>query len=194
MTEPVKPRRRGAALEDAVLDAAWVEIAEHGYAAFTVDGVATRAGTSKAVLYRRWPDRAELARAAIARFLRRDPVVAPETGSLRGDVIALLQQANERRVGIGTALVARVSEFQGATGTTIADLRDAAGLGHDDLMAQIIERGIERGEVDPAKATERIVRLPSDLFRLELLATFRPVSEEDIIEIVDTIFLPLISP
>lgn len=194
MTEPIKLRRRGATLEDAVLDAAWVEIAEHGYAAFTVDGVATRAGTSKAVLYRRWPDRAELARAAIARFLQRDPMVAPDTGSLRGDVIALLQQANERRVGIGTALVARVSEFQGATGTTIADLRDTAGLGHDDLMAQIVERGVERGEVDPEKATERIVRLPADLFRLELLTTFRPVSEEDLIELVDTIFLPLVSP
>ena len=36
-------RRRGAALEKALLDAAWEELADNGYARFTMDGVVKRA-------------------------------------------------------------------------------------------------------------------------------------------------------
>ena len=43
---------RGAELEEALLDAAWAELQEVGYPAFTYEGVAQRAGTSKPVLYR----------------------------------------------------------------------------------------------------------------------------------------------
>ena len=192
MVEAVRQRRRGANLEADVLDAAWAEIGEHGYAAFTVDGVAARAGTSKAVLYRRWRGKAELARAAIQHFVQRDPMTAPDTGSLRSDVVAFLQQANDRRAGIGAQLIARLAEFQEATGATIADLRDTMALGHDDLMTEILDRAVERGEADRDRLTPRIVRLPADLFRLELLMTFRPISDDDIVEVVDTIFLPLV--
>ena len=46
-------RRRGPALEEALLDAAWTELTERGYDEMTIDAVAVRAGTSRAVLYRR---------------------------------------------------------------------------------------------------------------------------------------------
>ena len=175
-----------------MLDAAWAEIKEHGYGAFSVDDVAARAGTSKAVLYRRWPGRAELARAAIQHVMSRDPMTAPDTGSLRGGVIAFLQQVNERRAGIGAQLIARLAEFQDATGATIADLRETVALGHGDLMIEILDHAVDRGEASRDRPTRRIVQLPADLFRLELLMTSRPISDDDIIEIVDTIFLPLV--
>ena len=53
-------RRRGTKLEDALLDAAWEELQEVGYTRLTMEAVAARAGTSKPVLYRRWPNRARL--------------------------------------------------------------------------------------------------------------------------------------
>jgi AcrR family transcriptional regulator len=46
-------RRRGRHLEDALLDAAWAELTERGYAGFTLESVAKRAGTSTPVIYRR---------------------------------------------------------------------------------------------------------------------------------------------
>ena len=85
-------RRRGAALEEALLDAAWTELTERGYDDMTIEAVAVRAGTSRAVLYRRWPNKQELVLAALEHEVRKDVVVAPDTGSLRGDVIELLQQ------------------------------------------------------------------------------------------------------
>lgn len=45
-------RRRGTALEDAILDAAWADLTELGYADMTLESVAKRAGTSRPVLAR----------------------------------------------------------------------------------------------------------------------------------------------
>ena len=52
-------RKRGAALEDAILEAAYAELSEVGYSAFSVEGVAARARTGKASIYRRWPTKQE---------------------------------------------------------------------------------------------------------------------------------------
>ncbi|TPX01055.1 helix-turn-helix transcriptional regulator, partial [Schumannella luteola] len=73
MTLEKATRRRGAELEDAILDAVWDEIAEKGYGGLTYEAVATRARTSRAVLYRRWPSREELVLAAIRRLGERTP-------------------------------------------------------------------------------------------------------------------------
>ncbi|MEU4746994.1 helix-turn-helix domain-containing protein, partial [Actinosynnema sp. NPDC023658] len=69
----IKSRRRGAQLEQAILDAAWDELCEVGYARLTIEGVAIRAGTSKSVIYRRWGSRAELALAAWFRRVPAEP-------------------------------------------------------------------------------------------------------------------------
>ena len=59
-------RRRGDVLERALLDAAWAELEDSGYDDLTIDAVAQRAGTSRAVLYRRWPNKQDLMLAALA--------------------------------------------------------------------------------------------------------------------------------
>jgi AcrR family transcriptional regulator len=189
---PVR-RRRGAALEQALLDAAWAEISERGYQALNFDSVAARAGTSKPVVYRRWPSKAELARAAFRHAIGQDPLAVPDTGSLREDVIALLRQVNERRVGIATVLIAQLGDLYRATGTSIEDLRAPLATGQETAMEQIVGRAVRRGEIDPAKLTERIIQLPVDLFRHQLLMTARAVPDADIIEIVDTIFTPAVT-
>jgi hypothetical protein len=56
----VLTRRRGAALEDAILEAAYAELSEVGYLALSVEAVAARARTGKASIYRRWPTKQEL--------------------------------------------------------------------------------------------------------------------------------------
>jgi AcrR family transcriptional regulator len=185
-------RRRGRVLEEALLDAAWAEITERGYDDMTIDAVAVRAGTSRAVLYRRWPNKQELVLAAVAHEAGKDVVVAPDTGSLRGDVIALLRQANKVRVGLATQLFTQLGGFYRQSGTSLAELSAFVQGGRDAILEEAIQRAIDRGEIQPEQVTERIARLPVDLFRHEILMTMRPLSEEAIEEIVDGIFLPLI--
>ena len=102
---PAATRRRGAALEGALLDAAWTELQSAGYAKLTMERVADRAQTSRAVIYRRWPSRHEL---VIAALLHRRPAGAarvPDTGSLREDVLAIMRRAAGRISEIGPATV-----------------------------------------------------------------------------------------
>lgn len=188
----VARRRRGPALEEALLDAAWTELTERGYDELTIDGVAVRAGTSRAVLYRRWPNKQELVLAAVAHEVAKDVVVAPDTGSLRGDAIALLRQANKVRVGLVVPLLTRLGGFYQQTGSSLADLETLVRGRRDAALDQAIQRAIDRGEIEPDQVTERIARLPVDLFRYEVLMTLRPLPDEAIEEIVDTVWLPLL--
>ena len=190
----VRRRRRGVELETALLAAAWDELTEHGYDALTIDAVATRAGTSRPVLYRRWPGKQELVRAAIGYGAALDRTEPPDTGTLRGDVLALLHQANGARVGLATVLTIQLASYYDETGTSLSDLREAILGTRGSAIEQIVRRAVERGEIDPAKLTPRIARLPVDLFRQEILMTLRPLPDDAITEIVDTIFLPLVTP
>ncbi|HEY1570195.1 MAG TPA: TetR/AcrR family transcriptional regulator [Pseudonocardiaceae bacterium] len=187
-------RRRGAALENALLDAAWDELVDKGYSAFTIESVAERARTSRAVLYRRWPTKPELVRAAVARAGQKEPVVIPDTGSLREDMVELLRRANRSRARLGIMMALRLSGYYAETGTGLSDLRDAFVSGRGAAVETIISRAVERGEVDPAKLTPRVVGVPFDLYRQELLMTLKPVPDEVAESIIDEVFLPLVRP
>ncbi len=185
-------RRRGAVLEQALLDASWQELTEGGYARFTMDGVAARAGTSRPVLYRRWSDRLELLRATIVHVLERNRVQAPkDTGSLRGDLLALMQEISRTRAEFVTVMGIHLAGYFEETGTRPADLRDVIRYGRPHALDVVYERAAARGEIDPSLLSPRIRGLPFALLQLELLTTLKPVPAAAIEEIVDTIVLPL---
>jgi len=98
-------------LEDALLDAAWDQLVSGGYGVFTFEAVAERAGTSRPVIYRRWPNREALVVAAVERFFIRGSRPVPDTGSLRGDVIALLTQANETRAAAAAVISVQLGTY-----------------------------------------------------------------------------------
>ena len=54
-------------------------------------------------------------------------------------------------------------------------------------------RAAERGEIDPARLTPRIIDLPLDLFRDEMMMTLKPVPDHVLRQIVDDIFIPLVT-
>ena len=185
-------RRRGRALEAALLDAAWAEVTATGYDAFTIDAVAARASTSRAVLYRRWPRKQDLVHAAIVHVVGKDPGTPADTGGLRGDVIAILRHANRRRSRLAIQLLTSLGDFHRATGTSFDDIAAVVQGGRTSLLDSAIQRAVDRGEVRPGQISERIARLPGDLFRYEIMMTLKPLGDEAIEEIVDTIFLPLV--
>ena len=185
-------RRRGQELEDALLDAAWDELVANGYAGFTFDAVAERAGTSRPVLYRRWSGREELVMAAVRHRDAGTVRTVPDTGSLRGDVIEILATANETRLSFAAVFSVQLGAFYQETGTTPADMRRELLGNRPTSMDAVIRRAVERGEVDPARLTPRIAALPFDLVRLELLMTLKAVPLATIHSIVDEIFMPLV--
>ncbi len=180
-----RSRRRGAALEDALLRAAWEELSAVGYANLTMEGVAVRAGTSKGVLYRRWPNRAELTMAAYRHHRGSVTEQIPDTGVLREDVLAVLRHVGRNAEEMSPETLHGMLAELRTMPPALAEILPG-------VMMTVLRRAAERGEVDLAKVTPRIAALPGDLFRHQFLVTGRPASEEFLCEIVDEIFIPLL--
>ena len=192
--DDTQTRRRGAELEAAILDAAWEQLIAEGYEHFTIDTVTARARTSKPVLYRRWKTREDLLRATVRhRGAAADPPSIPDTGTLRGDLLALLTRANTTRNPMAALVSSMLGSYFNQTGPTPAELRDAFFSHRGSAVEQVVNRAVERGEIDPDRLTPRIINLPFDLFRNEMMMTLKPVPGHVLRQIVDDIFIPLVT-
>ncbi|MEV8347728.1 TetR/AcrR family transcriptional regulator [Streptomyces niveus] len=186
-------RRRGAALEDAILGAAADELRTTGYAGMTMDRVARRAGTNKNAIYRRWPTRAALGVAAYRRSAEAELTV-PDTGTLRGDALALLRAANTLWSSPRGALLRDLLSAAGDDPDLLTLLREqAGGSGTDGAWLALLERAVARGEVAAGAAHPRVASVPMTLLRGEYALRGLPeVPDEVLTEIVDEVFLPLL--
>ncbi|CCH76470.1 Transcriptional regulator [Nostocoides japonicum T1-X7] len=186
MPTPVRPpRRHGAELERALLQAAREELAAVGYANLTMEGVAARAHTGKQVLYRRWHSRADLVIAAVRAQTGSIADHVPDTGTLRGDVLGVLAWAARRWHDFGPDTIHGVL-------ADLPDLDPRTFVMMEDVMTTILKRAAARGEIATADLEPRVVTLPSTLIRHEMLLTTTPVTEQTCIDIVDHVFLPLV--
>jgi AcrR family transcriptional regulator len=187
------PRRRGGALTAAIFEATLAELAEVGYAELSMERVATRARASKGSLYRRWSNRAELVVDAMHHANPRH-IEAPETGSVREDLLGYLRSI--------------ASRLNGADGEAIRGLMVEA-VRDPELMAvvrtrfinpgieralDILRQGAVRGEVRPTALTHRIASVGPSLLRQQFMVYGSPVPDEVLVELVDDVLMPLISP
>jgi AcrR family transcriptional regulator len=188
-----KSRRRGAELEQAILTAAWEELRAVGYTALTIEAVAKRAGTSKPVIYRRWPNRAAL---VIAAWAGQRPIetATPDKGTLRSDLVALFTRIARRADSMMSETIAGVMGEAFRHPEVIAVLRsrlESAPLSRSVL--RIVDRAVERGELPAVHLPPRVLRLPLDLIRAEAAMCGSPMSDTTITELVDDVYLPLLT-
>lgn len=184
-------RRRGATLEHALLDAAWEELQQSGYAKLTMERVAERAGTSRAVIYRRWANRGEL---VIAAMRHRQPVLSggiPDTGALRSDVLAVLRRASTRITELGPDTVIGMLSGLLADDEAFELILNQLTRSGGEVMGGVLRQAVARGEARD-DITPRVARLPIDLLRNELIFNHQPPTQRTLEEIIDDIFLPLV--
>jgi AcrR family transcriptional regulator len=185
-------RRRGEMLEQVLFDATLAELKTVGYRKMTFDGVALRAGTSKAVLYRRFGSRHELVIAALRSVKPVVPGPAPDTGSLRSDIMATFQHidtgldALPLDIGLGiltdTINNPKIHEY----------FLRRVRLASVDILLPALLRAEKRGEIPTASLPERIITIPFDLARHEIVLTGRPPTRAALVQIVDDVYLPLL--
>ncbi|WP_367127928.1 TetR/AcrR family transcriptional regulator [Saccharothrix sp. HUAS TT1] len=190
-----KSRRRGAQLEQAILDAAWDELRAVGYARLTVEAVATRAGTSKPVIYRRWGGRAEL---VLAAWMRHVPVEhdVPDTGTLSGDLRDLFGRIARRADSMMNEVVAGVmgEAFRHPEVTALLGERLADPSPLTEAVEAIVVNAVARAELPPVDLPHRVKRLPLDLVRSESMMANcgAALTEEAVASLVDEVYVPLL--
>ncbi|GAA3013228.1 TetR/AcrR family transcriptional regulator [Streptosporangium longisporum] len=186
-----RTRRRGAALEEAILRAAAEELTEAGYAGLTMDGVAARAGTNKNAIYRRWPNRLSLGIAAYRRLTT--TVSPPDTGDLRGDVLEWLRRANRHWSSPLGVILRELLSAAGGTSELLAQLQERSGDAAAAPWLTILERAVARGEAAPEALHPRVATVAIVLLRNEFVVRGVPtVSDDVLVEIVDEVYLPLV--
>jgi AcrR family transcriptional regulator len=184
-------RRRGAALEAAILDAAWDVLETDGWNGFTFGGIAERAHSSKPVLYRRWRTREDLLRATVRRRGEVSQREVPDTGSLRGDTIALLTGVSMGNTSMAAVMSLRLSTHYDELSLSMGELRQELLGDREPVMNVIVARAAARGELGPKDLPARVISLPFDLLRNEFVMTLEPIRPEAVTQIVDDVFLPL---
>ncbi|GAA2814253.1 TetR/AcrR family transcriptional regulator [Saccharopolyspora taberi] len=185
------PRRRGEALNAAIFQAVLDELTEVGYAKLTMERVAERSRTGKASLYRRWASRMELVLEAVYHALP-DPDSPPETGSLRGDLLAMLRANAEILAGpAGEALRGLLGDALSDRSRT-AELREHSHHSGLRAMQEITRRAVERGEIDADAVTPRRLEVGLAMVREQFLFQGVPIPDDALVEIVDEVVVPLL--
>lgn len=180
-------RRRGKALEDAILDAAWEELATCGWDGFTVDGVAARSGTAKSVIYRRWGNRVELAEALLERGRATAPVSFESRGDLRTDL---------REFGRGMAAFLRGPFGDASRGVAVegglARVRSVFNREASvEIISHIVGQARARGEL-AGEPSPLALNVGYGVVMWELIHARRVPTDVEIDELVDAVWLPAI--
>jgi AcrR family transcriptional regulator len=186
------PRRRGKTLDAAILRATFDELVEVGYGGLTMDRVAARARASKASLYRRWPSRMELALHAVFHTLLPEPGAPPDTGSLRGDLLALLRRSAHLLAGPAGEVVRALLSEALHDPDRVAELHQFSGI-VDQGMHEIVRRAINRAEITDTTVTPRRLEAGQALLRQHFLFNGPVVPDSVIVDIVDDVVIPLLS-
>lgn len=160
-----KPRRlpTGAAVmqpavTQALSRALFQEWAMTGYAGLRLERVAKRAGVGKAALYRRWPSKAAMASACLA-DVGITITEVPDTGSLEGDVRALLFSIRKvLRHPLVRRILPDLHAEIGRSPELRASIRPFQAARRERGNA-VVERAIARGELDAATDRELVADL-----------------------------------
>jgi AcrR family transcriptional regulator len=137
------------------MEATIEELATHGYGSMSMEGVAVRAGVAKTTVYRRWPTKPELVLAALGCVADDAAIAGGDTGSLRGDLVAMMKSFRDfARTPRGGSLM-RMMLAEGAGGE-VAALARTMRKSRETGPQAVIRRGIARGEL-PAGSDPRLI-------------------------------------
>ncbi|MFE4328324.1 MULTISPECIES: TetR/AcrR family transcriptional regulator [unclassified Streptomyces] len=189
MPDPTVNRRpgKGPRAAEAIFDTTLRHLAERGYTRLTIEAVAQDSGVNKTTIYRWWPSKPALLRAAMlhARVLDID---IPDTGSLRGDLIALTEQITGLLTDGRTQPVARA-------------MTSATGLPDDELAAltrdffadrfsreqPVFARATARGELPENADPMLLLDLIAGAVWMRVLLRREPVPPDFARDVVDAV-------
>lgn len=161
---------------------------EEGYDGLTVDAVAAGARASKATVYRRWPTKAELVLAAFIEGVRQ-VAVAPETGTLRGDLLqmgeVICDQAQEHAATMRAVLV------EVSRNPALNDVMQHQFLvQRKALFKHVLRQAVERGEIDAAAITEDLWDVMPGYLIFRSVWLGRAPSRRTVQSLVDDVMIP----
>jgi AcrR family transcriptional regulator len=184
-----RSRRRGEVLEHALYEATLDELAEVGYGGLTMEGIAARARTGKAALYRRWASKCDLVHAALVFAL--PPVPEPRPGrSARDNLLAMFTAHRDMLAGKTAFPALDIIQQLLHEPEMRAIFADAVVGPRLKIVESILHAAVSAGDIDAATITPLTGRVGPALINQHFLLTGEPPSRRDLALIVDTVIPP----
>jgi AcrR family transcriptional regulator len=187
------PARLDRSLDGAILDAVLVGLAERGYDQMSMDDVASRARVGKAAIYRRWPSKAAVVADAIAHWRRGlGSVQPPGTGSLRGDIdalVAVVPEMDETEIGMMKVVIGVATAA--TNDPVLAAALDELVLSQPRRMINVVlDNAVARGEIPAGRDLALIADAALGLNILRAI-TGRPIDRVFVRRVLEDVILPL---
>ena len=161
---------------------------QEGYDGLTVDAVAATARASKATVYRRWPTKAELVLAAFIEGVRQ-VAVAPETGTLRGDLLQMGEVICEHARTHASTMRAVLVEV--SRNPALNDVMQHQFLDQKKaLFEHVLGQAVERGEINAAAITEDLWDLMPGYLIFRSIWSGRGPTRRTVEALVDDVMIP----
>jgi AcrR family transcriptional regulator len=171
-------RPKDARADRAILETTLELIAERGAHAFRTEDVAARAGVGKGAIYRRYRSKEELVTAAVAALVREE-IAVPDTGSTRGDLLALMREAVELyRSSLPGRLMPNLIGAMADNPELARAMRDGFLAGRRAALSEVLRRGVERGDLRPDLDLELALDVLGGPLFYRLLITGGPLDEQ----------------
>ena len=181
-----RSRRRGEVLERALYEATLAELTEVGYGGLTMEGIAARAHTGKAALYRRWATKCELVHAALVFAL--PPVPEPRAGRpARDNLLAMFTAHRDMLAGKTDFPGLYVIQQLLHEPEMRAIFADAVVSPRLKIVESILQAAVDCGDIDPATLTPLTARIGPALINQHFLLTGEPPNRRELALIVDTV-------
>lgn len=161
---------------------------QNGFEGLTVDDVAATAHASKATVYRRWPTKAELVLAAVMHGVSQ-AAVAPDTGSLRGDLIEvgdkLAKQARDH------AATMRAVLMEASRNPALNDvMQNQIFTQRKKLINHVLGQAVERGEIRAEAINDDLWDLLPGYLVFRAVIQNRPATSRTVRALVDDVIIP----
>jgi AcrR family transcriptional regulator len=184
-----RSRRRGEVLERALYEATLAELSQVGYGRLTMEGIAARAHTGKAALYRRWASKHDLVHAALVFAL--PPVPEPRAGRSPRDALLTLFTAHRDVLAGKTAFPGLDTIHQLLHEPEMRIIFADAVVGPRlKITESILEAAVEAGDIDRASLTPLTARIGPALINHHFLLTGEPPNRRELALVVDTVIPP----
>lgn len=151
---------------------------EKGFAGLELTEVAQRANVNKTTIYRRWPTKSALLLDMLT-FLAKQQVTGRDTGSLIGDLIALLEDI-QVMLSSRTIRALLATSIDGSLDASASASRQAFFNERFERSGEIVRRAVTRGEL-PLNANSRLILEDAcSVLYFRMLITGEEVSKEDL--------------
>lgn len=177
-----------ATRDEALRGAALKLLAEQGYDRLTVDGIAAEACASKATIYRRWSNKAELVIDAIA--CKKAELEAPDTGSLEGDLDALVEQTATGEIPVDAPVMIGLVSALPHDAELRAVVQERLITPQVRVLTTVLERAKRRGEIAASADLALITSVVPAMVMYRMLLNPMPVERGFFREVLNTIVLP----